>query len=127
MENEKVKQLNLEWLKYTENVEKIIKEELIRSWVEEHGINVGDYCLIKDYRHVRKTDTCIPYYRKAKLVDLSCCIVLRSEYDNASYVSIYPIIKVYKKDNKTLINKCVRSSIYLEFFKMDFNLVGKDC
>ncbi len=124
MEIEKVKQLNKEWVEHTESVEKAIKDEFIRSWIEEHNINIGDDVLIKDVRFHRKTETSVVYYRKAKLIGFHCHVYLQSHNEDASSFYFHPILMIYDKNNKTLQNK--RCS-HIEFIiKMDLDLLGKE-
>jgi hypothetical protein len=121
--NEKVKQLNKEWVEHTRNVENDIKMELINEWTKKHGINPGDDILVKDFRSYRKINKNVCYYRKAKLMGLNVNVYLNSYSENSNGMYITPIIQVYDANNKTLQKKTLR---YLEFFKMDLNLLGKE-
>jgi hypothetical protein len=121
--NEKVKQLNKEWVEHTRNVEHDIKMELISEWTKKHGINSGDDILVKDFRSYRKINKSVYYYRKAKLMGLNVNVYLNSYSENSNGMYITPIIKVYDANNKTLQKKPIH---YIEFFKMDLNLLGKE-
>ena len=121
--NEKIKQLKKEWVEYTHNVEDDIKTELINEWTKKHGINSGDDILVKDFHNYRKVNTSFCYYRKAKLIGFNINVSINSDCENCNSIYIKPIIKVYNYDNKTLQKKHVH---YVEFFKMDLNLLGKE-
>ena len=121
--NEKIKQLKKEWVEHTRNVEHDIKMELINGWIKKHGINPGDDILIKDYHNYRKINKSVCYYRKAKLIKLNVILYLDLYSENRNEMYITPIIQVYDANNKTLQKKPLR---YLEFFKMDLNLLGKE-
>jgi hypothetical protein len=121
--SEKIKQLKKEWVEHTRNVENDIKLELINGWIKKHGINPGDDILVKDYRNYRKINSSVCYYRKAKLIELNVNVTLDPYSENRNGIYITPIIQVYDANNKTLQKKPLR---YLEFFKMDLNLLGKE-
>jgi hypothetical protein len=121
--NEKVKQLNKEWVEHTRNVENDIKMELINEWTKKHGINPGDDILVKDFRSYRKINKNVCYYRKAKLMGLNVNVYLNPYSENCNGIYITPMIKVYDASNKTLQKKLIG---YVEFFKMDLNLLGKE-
>jgi len=121
--NEKIKQLRKEWVEYTHNVKNDIETELINEWTKKHGINSGDDILVKDFHNYRKVNTSFCYYRKAKLIGFSIDVSLNSDCENYNSIYITPVIKVYNENNKTLQKKPVH---YVEFFKMDLNLLGKE-
>ena len=128
--NEKIKQLRKEWVEYTHKVKHNIETELINEWTKKHGINSGDDILVKDFHNYRKVNTSFCYYRKAKLIGFNINVSLNSDCENCNRICescnriyIKPIIKVYNYDNKTLQKKYVH---YVEFFKMDLNLLGKE-
>jgi hypothetical protein len=118
--NEKIKQLNKEWVEQTHIVENTIKQELINEWSKKNGIYSGDDVLIIDFHNYNKLNKTIYYYRKAKLIGFNINISLNSRYDSIFFIK--PIIKLYNADNKTLQKK---THLYKKIFKMDLNLLNK--
>jgi hypothetical protein len=121
--NEKIKQLRKEWVEYTHKVKNDIETELINEWTKKHGINSGDDILVKDFHNYRKVNTSFCYYRKAKLIGFNIDVSLNSDCESCNSIYITPVIKVYNDNNKTLQKKPIR---YIEFFKMDLNLLDKE-